>query len=67
MNVQVHQPAPGLRPLFKSYYTIAGAFATPITVPILPCTYTVMQFNFAAPVRLDGPANGSGAPLMVCG
>lgn len=68
MNVQVHQPAPGLRPFFKSYFTAVG-LAAPVSVPILPCTYTVMQFNFAAPIRLDGPANGSNAlaPLTVCG
>ncbi len=69
MDVQVHQPAPGLRPFFKSYYTIVGAAEPPVTVPVLPCTYTVMQLSFAAPPHLDGPANGSGPlpGLMVCG
>ena len=69
MDVQVHEPAPALRPFFKSYFTAMGLLPTLYTAPILPCTYSVMQFNFAEPVRLDGPANGGGAmaPLTVCG
>ncbi len=69
MDVQIHQPAPGLRPFFKSYFTIVGAAGAPVTVPVLPCTYTVMQLSFAEPPHLDGPANGNGPlpGLMVCG
>jgi len=69
VDVQVYQPAPVLRPFFKSYFTIVGQVPASHTTPVLPCTYSVMQFNFAEPVRLDGPANGSGMlpPLMVCG
>ena len=57
-----------MRPFFKAYFTIVGPTA-PVSVPILPCTYTIMQFSFTAPIRLDGPANGDNilAPLTVYG